>query len=144
MFGFIFLVLVTLLGTTTSKTSGGTPRDVLETRCRALQVLSGRFTEDFGCEFGADFAVQIFVRRQTAESRIFKNRAKIQTLVAHDCGYPLSRDTCRTTRVAAAYLDFIAFCRCSTGVALHPLKIWCRTFPPPPSLCREVSHRNWV
>ena len=45
------------------------------------------------------------------------------TLVAHDCGYPLSRYTCRATRVAADFLDFIAFCRCSTGVALHPLKI---------------------
>ena len=53
-------------------------------------------------------------------------------LVAHDCGYPLSRYTCRATRVAADFLDFIAFCRCSTGVALHPLKVWCRTFPPPP------------
>ena len=53
-------------------------------------------------------------------------------LVAHDCGYPLSRYTCRATRVAADFLDFIAFCRCSTGVALHPLKFWCRTSPPPP------------
>ena len=44
-------------------------------------------------------------------------------LVAHDCGYPLSRYTWRATRVAADFLDFIAFCRCSTGVALHPLKI---------------------
>ena len=44
-------------------------------------------------------------------------------LVAHDCGYPLSPYTCRATRVAADFLDFIAFCRCSTGVALHPLKI---------------------
>ena len=44
-------------------------------------------------------------------------------LVAHDCGYPLSRYTCRATRVTADFLDFIAFCRCSTGVALHPLKI---------------------
>ena len=52
-------------------------------------------------------------------------------LVAHDCGYPLSRYTCRATRVAADFLDFIAFCRCSTGVALHLLKFWCRTSPPP-------------
>ena len=42
-------------------------------------------------------------------------------LIAHDCGYPLSRYTCRATLVAADFLDFIAFCRCSTGVALHPL-----------------------
>ena len=61
-------------------------------------------------------------------------------LVAHDCGYPLSRYTCRATRVAADFLDFIAFCRCSTGVALHPLKILVSHLPPP--LCREVSHRN--
>ena len=52
-------------------------------------------------------------------------------LVAHDCGYPLSRYTCRATRVAADFLDFIAFCRCSTGVALHPLKILVSHLPPP-------------
>ena len=55
----------------------------------------------------------------------------IALLVAHDCGYPLSRYTCRATRVAADFLDFIAFCRCSTGVALHPLKILV-SHPPPP------------
>ena len=60
-------------------------------------------------------------------------------LVAHDCGYPLSRYTCRATRVAADFLNFRAFCRCSTGVALHPLKILVSHLPP---LCREVSHRN--
>ena len=52
-------------------------------------------------------------------------------LVAHDCGYPLSRYTCRATRVAADFLDFIAFCRCSTGVALHPLKISVSHLAPP-------------
>ena len=31
------------------------------------------------------------------------------SFVAHDCGYPLSRYTCRATRVAADFLDFIAF-----------------------------------
>ena len=51
-------------------------------------------------------------------------------LVAHDCGYPLSRYTCRATRVAADFLDFIAFCRCSTGVALHPLQILVSHLPP--------------
>ena len=61
-------------------------------------------------------------------------------LVAHDCGYPLSRYTCRATRVAADFLDFTAFCRCSTGVALHPLKILVSHLAPP--LSREVSHRN--
>ena len=45
----------------TDLTSGGTPRDLLETRCGALQVLSWRFTEDFGCKFDADFVVQSFV-----------------------------------------------------------------------------------
>ena len=38
-------------------------------------------------------------------------------LVAHDCGYPLSRYTCRATRV---------------GVALHPPKILVAHLPPPP------------
>ena len=93
---------MTLLGATRSEISGGTPRDPLETRCGALQVLPGMFTEDFGCTFDADFVVQSFVteffvrilarifqmgvrilgsnfwvrffcrRRQTAEARIFK------------------------------------------------------------------------
>ena len=61
-------------------------------------------------------------------------------LVTHDCGYPLSRYTCRATRVAADFLDFIAFCRCSTGVALHPVKILVSHLSPPHS--QEVSHRN--
>ena len=52
-----------------------------------------------------------------------KRFCPLVVLVAHDCGYPLSRYTCRATRVAADFLDFKAFCRCSTGVALHtPLK----------------------
>ena len=55
-----------------------------------------------------------------------------QLLVAHDCGYPLSRCTCRATHVAADFLDFIVFCRCSTGVALHPLKILVLHLAPPP------------
>ena len=55
-----------------------------------------------------------------------------RSLVAHDCGYPLSRYTCRATRVATDFLDFIAFCRCSTGVALHPLKILVSHLAPPP------------
>ena len=62
-------------------------------------------------------------------------------LVAHDCGYPLSRYTCRATRVAADFLDFIAFCRCSTGVALHPPRNF-GVAPFPPPVRREVSHRN--
>ena len=44
----------------------------------------------------------------------------------------VSRYTCRATRVAADFLDFIAFCRCSTGVALHPLKILVSHLSPPP------------
>ena len=35
--------------------------------------------------------------------------SKLCSLIAHDCGYPLSRYTCRATRVAADFLDFIAF-----------------------------------
>ena len=53
-------------------------------------------------------------------------------LVAHDCGYPLSRYTCGATRVAADFLDFTAFCRCSSGVAPHPLKILASRLSPPP------------
>ena len=49
----------------------------------------------------------------------FRGPSRGHALVAHDCGYPLSRYTCRATRVAADFLDFMAFCRCSTGVALH-------------------------
>ena len=33
----------------------GDPSWLSGTRCRALQVLPGRFTADFGCKFGADF-----------------------------------------------------------------------------------------
>ena len=61
-------------------------------------------------------------------------------VVAHDCGYPLSRYTCRAKGVAADFLDFRAFCRCSTGVMLHPLKLLVSHLPPP--LAPEVSHRN--
>ena len=52
--------------------------------------------------------------------------------LVYDCGYPLSRYTCPATRVAADFLDFIAFCRCSTSVALHPLKILVSHLPPSP------------
>ena len=57
---------------------------------------------------------------------------ELVSLVADDCGYPLSCYTCRATRVAADFLDFIAFCRCSTGVALHPLKILVSHLPSSP------------
>ena len=36
------------------------------------------------------------------------------------------------TRVAADSLDFIAFCRCSSSVAPHPLKILVSHLSPPP------------
>ena len=68
---------------------------------------------------------------------MLRREPQFTSLVAHDCGYPLSRYTCRATRVAAAFLDFIAFCRCSTGVALHPLKILVSHLSPPiPGRCR--------
>ena len=66
-------------------------------------------------------------------------RFRLLPLVAHDCGYPLSRYTCRATLVAADFLDFIAFCRCSTGVALHPLKILVSHLPPPPRVPGGVA-----
>ena len=69
-------------------------------------------------------------RRETNKSACNPERLN-SSLGAHDCGYPLSRYTCRATRVAANFLDFIAFCRCSTGVALHPLKILVSHLPPP-------------
>ena len=65
---------------------------------------------------------------------------RVNALVAHDCGYPLSRYTCCAKRVAADFLDFVAFCRCSSGVSPHPLKILVSHLSPPHS--REVSHRN--
>ena len=75
-----------------------------------------------------------------------KRWISFQLLVAHDCRYPLSRYTCRATRVAADFLDFIAFCRCSTGVALHPLgppdsrtkrRIWFQ-------LCSTYMHKHFL
>ena len=69
---------------------------------------------------------------------------RAQSLVAHDCGYPLSRYTCRATRVAADFLDFIAFCRCSTGVALHPLKILVSHLPPPPPCAGRCRTEIWL
>ena len=63
---------------------------------------------------------------------IFSLHSCRSSVVAHDCGYPLSRYTCRATRVAADFLDFRALCRCSTGVALHPLKILVSASPPSP------------
>ena len=69
------------------------------------------------------------------------SRKQFHTLIAHDCGYPLSRYTCRATRVAADFLDFKAFCRCNSGVAPNPLKILVSHLPPPrPPHSREVSH----
>ena len=75
-----------------------------------------------------------------ASSRETLSESSHHDVVARDCGYPVSRYTCRATRVAADFLDFRAFCRCSTGVALHPQKILASPLPPP--LAPEVSHRN--
>ena len=56
----------------------------------------------------------------------------------------LSRYTCRATRVAADFLNFIVFCRCSTGVALHPLKILVsHHLPPPPGAGRCRTEIWW-
>ena len=71
--------------------------------------------------------------RKDSENLFPQEPSEPRTLVAHDCGYPLSRYTCRATRVAADFLDFIAFCWCSTGVALkNPLKLLVSHLPPPP------------
>ena len=42
------------------------------------------------------------------------------SIVAHVCGDPLSRYTCRATRVAADILRILGFFRCSSSIALHP------------------------
>ena len=55
----------------------------------------------------------------------------ILNLVAHDCG-----------GYAADFLDFIAFCRCSTGVALHPLKNF--GVAPPPPCAGRCRTEIWV
>ena len=93
-----------------------------------------------------DFAVRDFFPDSRDSFEIFpdsRGGAPRETffwaLVAHDCGYPLSRYTCRATRVAADFLDFIAFCRCSTGVALHPLKILVSHLPPSPRVPGGVA-----
>ena len=57
---------------------------------------------------------------------------KTQRLSCTRLRVPPSRYTCRATRVAADFLDFIAFCRCSSGVAPHPLKILVSHLSPPP------------
>ena len=43
-----------------------------------------------------------------------------RAIVAHVCGDPLSRYTCRATRVAADFLRIVGFFRCSSSIALHP------------------------
>ena len=91
--------------------------------------------------FAGKIAINILLRNLPA--LFLKNRqAKTKNLVAHDCGYPPSHYTCRATRVAADFLDFIALCRCSRGVAPHPLKFWCRTVPPP--IRRRCRTEIWV
>ena len=79
------------------------------------------------------FLCQTLVCTKPWFERDLSKALEASSLVAHDCGYPLSRYTCRATRVAADFLDFIAFCRCSTGVALHPLKILVSHLPHSPS-----------
>ena len=71
-------------------------------------------------------------RKIASESPSESHAYQCLSLLAHDCGYPLSRYMCRATRVAAHFLDFIAFCGCSIGVALHPLKILVSHLLPPP------------
>ena len=43
-------------------------------------------------------------------------------LVAHVCGEPLSRYTCRATCVRADFLRILGSFRCSSSISLHPLK----------------------
>ena len=57
----------------------------------------------------------------------------MQYLVAHDCGYPLSRYTCRASLHVSQLISWIL--KRFAGVAAvsrhTPKKFWCRTFPPP-------------
>ena len=103
---------------------GHLERFVLKNTCKVLKTLRGQSRNGLS-------------KNTLLESPFL--RTTPSPLVAHDCGYPLSRYTCRATRVAADFLDFREFCRCSTGVALHPLKILVYLAPP---LSQEVSHRN--
>ena len=84
------------------------------------------------------FASRSFAWSLAARSKYVSMSHCVMALFAHDCGYPLSRCTCRATRVATDFLHFRAFCRCSSGVAPHPLKILASHLSPPHS--REVSH----
>ena len=43
-----------------------------------------------------------------------------RNIVAHVCGDPLSRYTCRATRVATEFILCLGFFGCSRGIALHP------------------------
>ena len=52
--------------------------------------------------------------------------------------------SCRATRVAADFLDFTAFCRCSSGVAPHPLKILVSHLPPRPPIPGRCRTEIWV
>ena len=45
--------------------------------------------------------------RFSGVSLVFGGVSGHLVLVAHDCGYPLSRYMCRATRVAADFLDFL-------------------------------------
>ena len=77
---------------------------------------------------------------------LYWSRALYSTTYLHTIQFglrvPPSRYTCRATRVAADFLDFIAFCRCSSGVAPHSLKILVSHLSPPiPGRCRTES---WV
>ena len=51
-------------------------------------------------------------------------------IVAHVCGDPPLRYTCRATLVAADFLRILAFFRCSGGIALHTPNLPCRTCRP--------------
>ena len=82
------------------------------------------FFEIWWLKFASEFSGRVRIR--------IRIRSRIAATAVHSGGYPLSRYTCRATRVATDFLDFIAFCRCSTGVALsHPLKVLVSHLPPP-------------
>ena len=59
-------------------------------------------------------------------------------IVAHVCGDPLSRYTCRATHVATDFLRILGLFRCSSSIALHPTQKALSHLPP--LTCQKCLH----
>ena len=75
------------------------------------------------CAFLSCMRVGLNARRllETGAARSASKSFDLRSIVAHVCGDPLSRYTCRATRVAADFLRILGLFRCSSSIALHPL-----------------------